>query len=701
MPQPPEARPALPHPLAQIEILIVDDTLPNLQLLSAMLRRQGYGVREAADGIQALQAANQFSPELILLDIRMPGMDGYEVCRRLKSDPRLQPVPVIFVSALDDQMDKVQGFAAGGVDYITKPFQVKEVLARVETHLTLRLLQRQLSEQNDRLQQEVAERLHFETALQQANEALEQRVAERTAALLQANLELSGELQERRRVEKERELLLAQVRSQERQLSEIMNTVPEGVLLLDSAGRVILANPAARLHLQALGAADEDRPLARLGERPLAELLNSPPPGLWHEVKSGLHIFEVIARPMDEDAGPHHWVMVLREVTQEREVQRHMQQQDRLAAVGQMAAGIAHDFNNILAVILLYTEMVLNTPDLSSKTNERLQTVAQQARRASDLIQQILDFSRRSVLERRPMELLPFIKEQVKLLERTLPENIHIQLQAQDPAYAIEADPTRLQQLVMNLCVNARDAMPDGGQLQVRVYRPQAGEPVQCVTCGDVDQGAWVCLEVADSGVGIAAQDLPRIFEPFFTTKEPGKGTGLGLSQVYGIVKSHSGHLNVRSQPGLGAVFSLYFPLLATGGGEDVDDAGGSLVRGQGQHILVVEDETITRQALVDTLSLINYQVTALSNGQQALDLLKANPQAVDLVLSDVVMPELGGISLLRLLRQMGLEIPVILMTGHPLQEDVDKLRSYGLTAWLPKPPRVKHLARVIAGALK
>jgi signal transduction histidine kinase/DNA-binding response OmpR family regulator len=682
-------------------VLIVDDTLPNLRLLSIMLTNHGYQVSEAMDGLSALQSVQIDPPDMILLDIRMPGMDGYEVCQRLKADESTRQIPVIFVSALDDQTEKVQGFAVGGVDYITKPFQVREVLARLETHLTLRRLQRQLQAQNTQLQQEIADRKRAERALQAAKEALEARVQERTAELAAANLSLHNELQERKRGEAERERLLVQVRKQAQQVREIMNTVPEGVLLLDASNRVIMANPAAQEYLQILAQARIGDILTSLGDRSLVDLLAPPAKSLWHEIKLKSNAYQAISRPVVEEAEAQRWVMVIRDVSREREIQSRMQQQDRLAAVGQMAAGIAHDFNNILAVILLYSEMVLNLPDLNPRVRERMSIVAQQSRRASELIQQILDFSRKSVLERQAMDLLPFLKEQVKMLERTLPENIKISLEAEPEAYIVDADPTRMQQAILNLAVNARDAMPEGGDLAIRLSHLSGDGGFQCATCGQILEGAWVCITVQDNGLGIAQKDLPYIFEPFYTTKEPGKGTGLGLAQVYGIAKSHGGHIQVASSQAEGTRFTIFLPSTPSRQPRFPNTEPFLLVRGSGQTLLVVEDEAATRQALKDGLTLINYQVQVASDGLQALNYLNDHPGEIHLVLSDVVMPEMGGIELLHAIRDRGLKIPVILMTGHPLQDEHKNLKDAGLTAWMQKPPRLKQLSHIIAQALK
>jgi two-component system cell cycle sensor histidine kinase/response regulator CckA len=408
----------------------------------------------------------------------------------------------------------------------------------------------------------------------------------------------------------------------------------------------------------------------------------------------------VIARPTAEEDNNQRWVIVLRDVTSEREIQTRSQQQERLAAVGQLAAGIAHDFNNILAVILLYTEMALGTPDISLRLRERLLTITQQSKRASDLIQQILDFSRRTMLERHPMDLLPFLKEQVKLLERTLPENIKIEFDYKQGTFIIDADLTRMQQAIMNLAVNARDAMPEGGKLQIALDHPQTPDGIHCISCGKVQGGEWICISVEDNGNGIDPDYLPHIFEPFFTTKAPGHGTGLGLSQVFGIIEKHDGHIDVQSHSGKGTTFLLYLPSIMVQPSPKAETELHAFIRGNGETILVAEDEPTTRQALMEGLTLLNYRVLCTSDGLEALKQLQQQSSCIDLVLSDVVMPEMGGIALLRAIRLGGSSIPVILMTGHPLQSELDDLFKEGLNAWLMKPPRLKHLATLIAQSL-
>ncbi|MAT96393.1 MAG: hypothetical protein CL608_04550 [Anaerolineaceae bacterium] len=507
---------------------------------------------------------------------------------------------------------------------------------------------------------------------------------------------LSFDITQRKRVEEA-------LRQSEEQLQHIIDTVPEGVLLVANDGTVRLTNPVADQFLKVLAPDLTSNRLTHLGNRPLSELLTSPPTkGLWHEIVQDERIFEAIARPVEIGSENSGWVLVLLDVTQERDIQRRVQRQERLAAVGELAAGIAHDFNNIMAVITLYAQILSRTVEIPPRAQERLHTIDQQAQRATDLIQQILDFSRQSILERQPLDLLPFMKELVNLLDRTLPEHIQLKLNHSEAEYMIKADPSRIQQVIMNLTINARDALPDGGQLTIRLDQVQT-EKQTPLFAQNMPPGDWIQIQVADNGNGISQKMLPKIFEPFFTTKEVGQGTGLGLAQVYGIVKQHDGYVDVKTQATQGTTFSLYFPTLAAGEAVASRPDATSLQQGQGQQILLIEDDLATRQAMVDSLTLLNYEVIEASNGREALSILETKANEISLVLSDAVMPEMGGIALLYAMRQHKLTIPVIILTGHPLNtlnKQMESLQSLGLKGWLPKPPNLENLSRLLAQVL-
>ena len=513
------------------------------------------------------------------------------------------------------------------------------------------------------------------------------------------------DITERKRAEAERDQLLAHIQEQAGQLQQIMKTVPEGVLLLNTDGQVILANPVAEEYLAALTGARVGDTITHIGNHLLTELLTSPPKGLWHDVEiNGLasQCFEVIARPIESGPISRGWVMVIRDVTQQRQVERHVRQQDKLAAVGQLAAGIAHDFNNIMATIVLYAQMSARDEELPIYARERMRSIYQQAQHATNLIRQILDFSRRTVLERRPLDLLPLLKEQVQLLERILPENIKVKLDYGRDKYTVSADLTSIQQMVMNLAVNARDAMPKGGELRLELRRMRV-QSRNKAPLPEMDAGEWVHVIVSDTGSGIPPNSLPYIFDPFFTTKAPGEGTGLGLAQVYGIVGSHEGTIDVESHIGEGTTFRIYLPALPVHPLDPTVSASEetqTLPKGNGETILVVEDNAAVRGALVESLELLDYRALEAANGHEALEVLDKRSEEIALMLSDVVMPAMGGRALLHALRERGLTVPVVMLTGHQMKKEMEELRTQGMVDWLPKPPGLKQLAEVVARTL-
>jgi len=474
------------------------------------------------------------------------------------------------------------------------------------------------------------------------------------------------------------------------------------MLFLDPDRRIIMANPAAQEYLKVLSDARVGDTLTHLGGVPIQELLQPSLDGLGHEVKlEGRvpRVFEVVARSVGEQPETRGWVLVMRDVTREREVQIQVQQQERLAAVGQLAAGIAHDFNNILTTIIGFAQLAQGAPDISSSVKTDLEHIAQQGHRAARLVRQILDFSRRSTIERRPMDLVSFVKETIKFLERTIPETIRIGLHYEPGDHLVNGDPAQLHQMLVNLAVNARDAMPGGGELRLALSRLtlEPGEPPPCT---DMPPGEYIALSVSDTGVGIPAEILPRIFEPFFTTKEVGQGTGLGLAQVYGIVKQHDGFIDVTSQVGIGTTVTVYLPSLAgpqVQAAEEVEE----IPKGHGETVLLVEDDPAVLQAGQAMLEHLGYRVLTAQDGREALTVHAQHRGEIDLVISDMVMPGMGGEELFHVLRQRDPLLGVVLITGYPLGEEITRLRAEGIVDWVQKPFMMAELARVVDHVLK
>jgi len=490
--------------------------------------------------------------------------------------------------------------------------------------------------------------------------------------------------------------LVDMLAAEQYRLESLMEHLPAGVLLLDADYRLVVANSLGREILGLLGKDEPGSPLSQLGPYSIADLIAHHASPLPVEITlegSPPRIFEAEARPLGEERPQ--WVISVREVTEEREKQARISMQERLATVGQLAAGIAHDFNNIMAAIMVYTDLLERDIEIIPGGHERLSIIQQQVQRASSLIRQILDFSRRSVMEQSTLDVLPFIKELDRLLERLLPETIHLELIYQPGVYLIKADPTRLQQVFMNLAVNARDAMPEGGTLSFEITRLKLA-PEDPLLVPEMQPGDWVHITVRDSGVGISSESIPHIFEPFFSTKPYGEGTGLGLAQAYGIIKQHGGHIDVVSQPGKGTRFEIYLPGLPVPQSQISAQEEAPQIIGEGQLILLVEDDRITRDALQDMLETHNYVVLTAGNGLEALRIYEYQGESVSLVVSDVVMPEMGGVDLYLELSDRWPGVKMLFITGHPLQLDEQALLEAGSVHWLQKPFSVSEFGQVI-----
>jgi signal transduction histidine kinase/ActR/RegA family two-component response regulator len=457
----------------------------------------------------------------------------------------------------------------------------------------------------------------------------------------------------------------------------------------------------ARDYLPELGRWPATATLQQIGGYPLERMLVTASHPGWHEVRleAGLRkVFEVAALQLGKGEETAGWIVQVRDVTGERSAQVQQRSQERLAAVGQLAAGLAHDFNNIISVILLYAELLLQSPTRSAQDVERLRTITQQGQRAAQLIQQILDFSRQSVMEQHPFDLVPFMREMEGLLIRTLPETIRVRVVSEGESMMLNGDPARIRQVCINLALNAREAMPEGGDLRYTLssFVLNEGDAPPIV---DMAPGTWIRMSVADTGTGIKPEVMPHIFEPFFTTKSPAHASGLGLSQVYGIVQQHRGHIGVTSPLGGGTTFHLYFPAHSVPVVEAKVGEEPGVLRGKGETVLVVEDNDATRASVCEILTALGYRVLEASDGKKALEVYAREADHIDLVLSDLVMPTMGGSDLVRALQSTAPQQRFLLMTGYPLGHTRELLES-GQVQWLQKPLSRAKLARAVRKAL-
>jgi PAS domain S-box-containing protein len=413
--------------------------------------------------------------------------------------------------------------------------------------------------------------------------------------------------------------------------------------------------------------------------------------------KSGERVpVSVTISPLRDQAGKvNGWSAIARDLTEAKKTQKleeQFRQAQKLEALGRLTGGVAHDFNNLLMVISSYTEMLREQLAPADPLRRKTEEVLRAADRGASLTRQMLAFSRKQVLSPKIIDLNRVLADTTSMLKRMIGEDVTLTFFPGQSLWPIKADPSQITQVLLNLSVNARDAMPTGGKLTIETQNLTVTEQ-EASRKVDFAAGEYAMLAVTDTGVGMSPEIQERIFEPFFTTKELGTGTGLGLSTVYGIVKQSGGHILVYSEPGKGSCFKLYFPRVH----EAVTDTAvtrTSVSHGKGQTILVVEDEDAVRECVVDYLGSHGYKVLQVSSGQQALDLAARHQGPIDLLLTDVVMPEMRGPELAAELNKRGGAITTLYMSGYTDQAVVNNGILPSQAAFLQKPFSLTTLAQ-------
>jgi two-component system, cell cycle sensor histidine kinase and response regulator CckA len=630
------------------EVLVADDNVTNLKLAAEILGGAGYRVRLANDSELALRSVQSKHPDLLLLDIRMPGMDGFELCRRLKADEATRDIPVIFLASATETADKARAFELGAVDYVSKPVDAQELLARVGTRLALAVARQQLMAQNLALQ-EANERL------KEHHERLEQRVAERTAELASAH-------------EKYR---------------AIFNQALDGIVLMDAeSGLIVDCNPEFErqsgrsfevlktMRIWELRPRDlveaaraKFREIGEVGSGSSGEFAYEWPDGTLVPVEYAAKVITLDGRTFQQ--------AIVRDITERKraeaareDLESQLRVSQKMEAIGSLAGGVAHDFNNLLSVILNFTGFALEELHDGDPIRGDLIEVKRAGQRAAGLTRQLLAFSRKQVLQPQVLDLNQVVAGIETMLRRVIGEHIAL-VRTEGPSLGlVEADPGQLEQVIMNLAINARDAMPDGGTLTIETGNVDLDAQYAAIH-PSITPGQHVLLSVTDTGCGMDEQTLTQVFEPFFTTKEKGKGTGLGLSTVYGIVKQSGGNIMVCSEPGRGTTFTIHLPRSAE---HEVPPCPVKPIAAQArcsETVLVVEDEDAVRTLARRILAGAGYRVIEAANGGEALLACEAHRGEIHLLLTDVVMPRMSGKALVERLEPLLPGIKVLYMSGY------------------------------------
>jgi two-component system cell cycle sensor histidine kinase/response regulator CckA len=640
-------------------ILIVDDTPTNLAILFDFLVDAGFTVLIAEDGESAIARAEYAPPDLILLDILMPGIDGFETCSRLKASELTKDIPVIFMTSLSDTVDKVKGLALGAVDYITKPLQHEEVLARLQLHLRLRSLTKTLKEQNLRLETEISKRV--------------------------------------------------QVEEQIRQQAALLDITTDAILVKDLDHKIRFWNKGAE-HLYGWNAQEVIGNYANeLLYRPetISQLQNTQKgldeSGYWQgelqqTTKEGKEI-TVASRwtlVRDQDGQPQSILTVNTDITEKKQLETQFLRAQRLESIGTLAGGIAHDLNNILTPILTAAQLLqLKLPETDERNQQMFKTIENNAKRGATLVKQVLQFARGVEGDRTIVQVSHLFSEIQQIVRETFPKSIEFSLNIKPDLWAVLGDATHLHQVFMNLAVNARDAMPNGGTLSIDTENMFIDEHYVRMNL-DACVGSYIVITMADTGIGMTPEILDRIFEPFFTTKDLGHGTGLGLSTVRGIIKSHGGFINVSSKIGRGTQFKVFLPAVQATATLPLQEI--EFLNGNGELILVVDDEAKILETTKISLEIHNFRVLTASDGIEAISLYVQYKNEIAVVLVDMMMPSMDGATTIRTLQKMNSRVKIIAVSGMAAS---DKLAaSAGAQKFIAKPYTTKELLQTLNSIL-
>ena len=642
-----------PTPAPPSILLIVDDIAANRDTLVALLTGPDYRLVEAANGAEALALATATPPDLVLLDVMMPGMDGFEVCRRLRADARLREVPVVLVTALDDQASRLTGIEAGADDFVSKPYSGAELRARVRTITRLNRYRRLLESQ---------------------------------AAL------------------RDSELRFQMLADHSEEVFWLAAQSPARRTYMSPAVEKIWGLPAARFAADAglwsSAIHPEDRGRVKAAYEALMAGASSRFEEEYRVIRPDGSVRWVLdsGTPLPAGNGRFSLGGVARDVTERRAASDLMLRAQRLENIGMLAAGIAHDFNNALAPIVMCCGL-LQPHVADPKRLHYLDMIEKSADRSVALVRQLLSFARGASGARQLLQTRHVLRELIELAAVTFPKSIHLQSQLPAGLWPIHANATQIHQVFLNLCVNARDAMPDGGDLRITAANHTL-DATGAAAIANARPGDFLVVAVRDTGVGIPPEVLARIFEPFFTTKGEGKGTGLGLSTVRGIVKQHDGFLTVETGINRGTTFTVYLP--ATPDAESVIGGGHAVVpqvgRGEGELILVVDDEEPVRAAVAEILTDGGYHVATAADGAEAIALFALKPGEVRLLLTDLRMPVIGGAALAAVIRRLQPHLPIIAMSGvgsgnHKVEVDFTPL-------FLAKPFHAQTVLAMVRQAL-
>ena len=644
-----------------MKILIVDDQPTNLKLLRLTLRSMGHQVVEAADGQEALTKLRSEAVDAIISDILMPNMDGYRFCFEVRNDPKLKGMLVLlYSSTYMTPSDRELALSFGADAFLPKPAPQEDI----ERALRMKSEAPAPSESVEDL-----------GVLKKYSERLIRKIEEK-------NLELQKRTEELEESEKKfrqlAENILEAFWITDVQFSKTLYISPAYESIWGRTCEDLYRNPQA--WIEAVHPEDRDR---LLGEITL--ITADPGPFVWdyriRRPDGSIRWIHDRGFPVKDSSGKiYRFAGVSEDVTERRSLESQLLQSQKMEAVGRLAGGVAHDFNNLLTAINGYSQLALSKLDTRDPLYGDLDEINKAGQRAAGLTRQLLAFSRKQILQARVVDLNLLLGETERLLKRLIGEDIELQTSFAPDAGRVHVDPGQIEQVILNLAVNARDAMPKGGILKIETANADldasyvAGHP-------GLAPGAYVLMAVTDTGTGMTDHVKAHLFEPFFTTKEVGKGTGLGLATVHGIVKQSRGHIAVYSELGRGTVFKVYFPRTDAPAKTPSSSAIPKIKLGDQETILVVEDENVVRTLTRTVLVQAGYTVLEARRGAEALEIAERHASPIHLVVSDLIMPGMNGAQLMKALKARHPHVKGLFSSGYT---DLSILREDDLDPTAP-----------------
>jgi PAS domain S-box-containing protein len=631
-------------------VLLVDDDERNLLAVQSVLEDLGEVVT-ARSGEEALRHLLKGEFAVILLDVYMPGMDGYETAQIIRSRDQTKGIPIVFLSAVNKEAEHLlRGYAMGAVDYVFKPVDAIVLRSKVSVFVDLFAKSKEI-----------------------------ERKARQEQALLDANLRANAE-----RLRAEQELRRAEQRQ-----AVIIQSLPMVLYLepYDAKLRAphyvsgdletitgfthdqVIQEPAlwaGRLHPE-----DRDHVLGSIDARRKSGRMSLE--YRWQHANGEYrHFLDQAVLLKDPDGRPVEFAGTLTDITDQRSLESQLMQAQKMDAIGKLTGGIAHDFNNLLAAVIGGLGLIDKRATLDDDHRKILNMTRRAAEQGSELVRRLLAFARRQKLEPQPIDLAGLQEAVWDLLTHTLGGLVNIEWKPSDGVWHAFADQAQLELALVNLIINARDAMPAGGTVTIGAGNQQLGAS----NWADVPEGDYVCLSVSDTGTGISAGDLEKVMEPFFTTKEVGKGSGLGLSMVYGFAKQSDGAFRLQSRVGQGTTAEIWLPRAPPetskpAAPEAVEPRQQKRGRSRKLRVLLVDDHAEVRSTTAALLEDMGHSVVEQASGSEALKALRAGKCKYDLMISDYAMPHLSGTEFLRAAREICPGVPALIITGYAEAEAI------------------------------